>query len=40
MSDSFYDGERTGQVDLSNGLIDSALDLLNTTYDDMYIWRT
>ena len=38
MSDSFYDGERTGQVDLSNGLIDSALDLLNTTYDDMYIF--
>ena len=38
MSDSFYDGERAGQVDLSNGLIDSALDLLNTTYDDMYIF--
>ena len=38
MSDSFYDGERTGQVNLADGLIDSALDLLNTTYDDMYVF--
>lgn len=38
MSDSFYDGERTGQVSLAEGLIDSATDLLNTTYDDMYIF--
>ena len=38
MSDSFYDGERTGQVNLADGLIDPALDLLNTTYDDMYLF--
>ncbi len=38
MSDSFYDGDRTQQVDLADGLIDSTLDLLNTTYDDMYIF--
>ena len=38
MSDSFYDGERTGQVNLAEGLIDSALDLLNTSYDDMFIF--
>ena len=38
MSDSFYDGERTGQTNLAEGLIESALDLLNTTYDDMFIF--
>ena len=38
MSDSFYDGERTSQVDLASGLIDSGLNLLNTTYDDMHIF--
>ncbi len=38
MSDSFYDGDRRQQVDQADGLIDSTLDLLNTTYDDMYIF--
>ena len=38
MSDSFYDGDRTAQVSLVNGLIDSTLDLLNTTYDDIHIF--
>mgnify|MGYP001185728830 CR=1 FL=1 len=38
MADSFYDGERTAQTDLVNGLINSATDLLNTTYDDIHVF--
>jgi flagellar hook-associated protein 3 FlgL len=38
MSDSFYDGDRVSQVSSADGLIDSTMDLLNTTYDDMYIF--
>jgi flagellar hook-associated protein 3 FlgL len=38
MSDSFYDGDRTSQVSSAEGLIDSATDLLNTTYDDMHVF--
>jgi flagellar hook-associated protein 3 FlgL len=38
MADSFFDGERVAQVPYAEGLIDTAINLLNTTYDDMHLF--
>ena len=38
MADSFYDGDRADQVPYATGLVDAAMDLLNTSFDDIYLF--